>query len=425
MSNKQYEIYTNTDIPWIQKLPSHWDIWKIATRFPVIGSGTTPKSGNEDFYEDGGIPWLNTGDLNDFDLYECQKSLSQLAVETHSTLKLYKHPSVVIALYGATIGKVAKLNFDTTVNQACCVISGRSDEELRYLFYTLLAAREHILSLSLGGGQPNISQDTVRTLRVAIPPEDEISGIVRFLDRETTKIDELIQKQERLIELLNEELQCITSRLIGRGPNTDVELKTSGVDLFDKHPKHWTVKKFKFCATLIQKKTEEKTNVVALENIESWTGKFIETDSKYEGDGISFERDDVLFGKLRPYLAKVYIAKNDGQAFGDILVFRGQRFINAHYLFHLILNDEFIKLVNSSTYGTKMPRANWDFIGNIKIPVPPLDEQHEIVKIIESKEIVFGNLTRKAHESILLLKEHRASLISAAVTGKIDVRELV
>lgn len=413
------------DIPWVGRLPAHWDIWKMATRFPIIGSGTTPKSGNADFYEDGGIPWLNTGDLNDFDLYECEKSLSQLAIDTHSTLRLYKHPSVVIALYGATIGKVAKLNFDTTVNQACCVISGKSNVELKHLFYSLIAAREYILSLSFGGGQPNISQDTVRSLRVLVPPLDEITAIVKFLDREVVKIDELIEKQERLIELLKEEIQSITSRLLVCGFNPDSELIDSGIDWIGRIPKHWKVKKFKFIASLIQEKTEEKTNVVALENIESWTGGLIQTESKYDGDGMSFQQGDVLFGKLRPYLAKVLFTQSSGQAFGDILVFRAKKDINPSYLYRVVLNSEFIKLVNSSTYGTKMPRANWDFIGNIKIAVPPLDEQIEIVNKLDSKVVIFEKLTTKAKKAIELLKEHRASLISAAVTGKIDVRKSV
>ncbi len=207
-------------------------------------------------------------------------------------------------------------------------------------------------------------------------------------------------------EIMKAQLHPTDSSLIGGGLNPNVKFKTSEVALTQNSPKQWAVQKFKFFTTLRQIKTAEKTNVIALENIESSTGKFIETDSKYEGDGLAFERDDVLFGKLRPYLAKVFLTKNDGQAFGDILVFRAKCSIRASYLFYLILSNEFIKLVNSSTYGIKMPRANWDFIGNIKIPLPSITEQTKISNFLDSETAKIDELIQKQKKLIDLL-EHK------------------
>ncbi len=437
MNNKRYETFVNTNIPWMSALPSHWDVWKLATRFPVIGSGTTPKSGNAEFYEDGGVPWLNTGDLNDSELNECEKALSQLAIDTHSTLKLYRHPSVVIALYGATIGKVAKLSFDTTVNQACCVISGKSEEELRHLFYTLLAAREHILSLSLGGGQPNISQDTVRSLRVPIPPIDEISAIVDFLDRETAKIDELIQKQEKLIELLNEKRKTAISRAVTRGLNSNTRMKDSGDSLLGLIPESWTAKPFKSVV-----KFQEGPGIMA---------------EDFQQSGIPLLRVSCIKDRYTTLDGCMYLDPEKVQKkwnhfrvkSGDLLISASATmgtvtevtpevagsvpytgiirlfpsdFINKDFLALFVVSDLFLTQIDLLKTGTAIQHFGPYHLKQMKIVVPPIPEQIEIMAQISKVISHIDELIMKAGSAILLMKEHRASLISAAVTGKIDVR---
>jgi len=248
--------------------------------------------------------------------------------------------------------------------------------------------------------------------------------IADFLEVESLKIDSLINEQEKLIDLLGEKNQALIGQFISKGLNPDAALKDSGESWIGQIPNFWELKKLKYCVELIQEKTQAKDNVIALENIESWTGRYIETNSEFEGDGVSFIKNDVLFGKLRPYLAKVFLATDDGQAFGDLLIFRASTSMTPEFLFKLLLNKNFIDLVNSSTYGAKMPRASWDFIGNIKIPLPSTEEQEEIVKKINSEQTSIEKFIKVATRSIELLKERRASLISEAVTGKIDVREL-
>ncbi len=120
------------------RLPSHWQVWKLAHAFASIGSGTTPKSDNAQFYDEGTIPWINTGDLNDGVLIECTKRITQRAIAEHSTLRLYPPGALIFAMYGATIGKLGLLDFSATVNQACCVFSGRSPIAAKFLFYWFL-----------------------------------------------------------------------------------------------------------------------------------------------------------------------------------------------------------------------------------------------------------------------------------------------
>jgi len=214
MSFPRYPKYKDSGVEWLGQVPEHWEVWKLAHAFELIGSGTTPKSDNREYYEGGNIAWVNTGDLNDGELDECEKRITDLAIAHHSSLKTYPAGSLLIAMYGATIGKLAMLRFPATVNQACCVFAGKSAIVSKFMFYWFFGLRQQIISLATGGGQPNVSQDILRTLRVACPNDDEQTRIAAFLDQETAKIDELVAKQKRLIELLIEKHSSPTGFLV-------------------------------------------------------------------------------------------------------------------------------------------------------------------------------------------------------------------
>ena len=260
-------------------------------------------------------------------------------------------------------------------------------------------------------------------IKLVLPPKADQEKIVSFLDTETSRIDNLIAKQEKLIELLEEQRKSIISHAVTKGLNPNAPMKDSGVEWLGEVPESWVEQKIKFISKLINEKTSEKSNVIALENIESWTGKYIETESSFESDAVKFKKNDVLFGKLRPYLAKVYLVENQGEAVGDIYVLRPNKLIHPQFLKFFMLSEKFIDYVNSSTNGTKMPRANWDFIGCISIFLPHIKVQHEIVEYLESAVLKIELIINKQISLIEKLKEYRSSIISHAVTGKIDVRE--
>ncbi|MCW5602053.1 restriction endonuclease subunit S [Nitrosomonas sp.] len=425
MSFPRYERYKDSGVEWLGEVPAHWEVWKLPHAFRLIGSGTTPKSDNLAYYENGSIAWLNTGDLNDGELFDCEKRITELAMKDHSSLKLYRAGAMVIAMYGATIGKLAMLRFPATVNQACCVFSESSQIVSKFMFYWFLGLRQQIVSLATGGGQPNISQDILRGLRVACPRIEEQSTIAAFLDRETAKIDELIAEQQQLIELLKEKRQAVISHAVTKGLDPDVPMKDSGIEWLGEVPAHWELKRLKHCFRLLTEKTNRRENPVALENVESWSGRFIKTETVYEGDGVAFERGDILFGKLRPYLAKVYLTENKGEAIGDFHVLHPKGATYSRFSQYQILNREFIDVVDGSTFGAKMPRVSWDFLGNIILTVPPFSEQQTIASFLDRETTKVDELIAEAQRAITLLQERRTALISAAVTGKIDVRGLV
>ena len=194
------------------------------------------------------------------------------------------------------------------------------------------------------------------------------------------------------------------------------EYKASGVDWLGDVPAGWEVKKIRRQAFLITEKAAKSSNPVALENIEGWTGKFISSGSSFEGDGVSFKTGDILFGKLRPYLAKVYVAENPGEAVGDFHVLRFLLGTDSNFCGYLLRTPSFINTVSSSTYGAKMPRVNWDFLGSMGTPIPPLPEQEAIAAFLDRETGRIDELVHKKKCLIEKLKEQRTAVISAAVT---------
>lgn len=197
--------------------------------------------------------------------------------------------------------------------------------------------------------------------------------------------------------------------------------KDSGIQWWEEIPTHWDLKKAKHMFSLVTENVSDSSlSKIALENIESWTGKYIETDSDFMGEGVEFKKDDILFGKLRPYLAKVYKAEFAGQAVGDIYVFRGKEEQNPEYLKYLLLSYPFISVVDGSTYGAKMPRANWNFISHLVLPCPPKTEQVIIAAYLDHKVSQIDATIAEKEQMLEDLKNYRSAIISEAVTKGLD-----
>lgn len=203
----------DSGIEWIGEIPEHWDYKKITHCFNLIGSGTTPSSTTSEYYENGKINWLQTGDLNDGIITRTSKLITQKAFDDLN-LKIYPSNSLIIAMYGATIGKVGLLKIDTTTNQACCVLADPKGVFVNYVFYWFIANKDRVLSLGYGGGQPNISQETIKSLRIHCPPTTEQTQIVTYLDKKTKKIDNQLTLEQKKIDLLKEYRQSLISEVV-------------------------------------------------------------------------------------------------------------------------------------------------------------------------------------------------------------------
>lgn len=201
-------------IDWIGDIPEHWTIRKTAQIFHGIGSGTTPTSGSNKYYSEDGVNWLQTGDLNDGNINNTSKKITTTALTDFSSLKIYPKGSIVIAMYGATIGKLGKLNIETTTNQACCVLPKSNEIDNDFAFYVFWAGKRALINSAYGGGQPNISQDTIKSFKLALPPLSEQQAIADYLDKKCAAIDGLKAKLTKKRETLTELRQSIISEVV-------------------------------------------------------------------------------------------------------------------------------------------------------------------------------------------------------------------
>lgn len=203
----------DSGIEWIGKIPETWKCTKLGWLYPNMGSGTTPDTNNLNYYSEGGYNWLQTGDLNDGVITDTSKHITELAVNERG-MRIYPSGSVVVAMYGATIGKVGLLSIDTTTNQACCVLPITENIYNRYTFYVMQSSKMSLISKSVGGGQPNISQTIIKEHKIPVPPLHEQQAIASYLDSKTSKIDSVIKSLEVQLNDLNALKQSIISEAV-------------------------------------------------------------------------------------------------------------------------------------------------------------------------------------------------------------------
>ena len=412
MEFKQYSSYKNSGVEWLGDVPEHWGMNRLGVHF----RNRKEKVSDKDFKplsvtKHGIVPQLEHAAKSD----------------NGDNRKLVRKGDYVINSRSDRKGSSGLADLDGSVSLINIVLTPFKTIHPKFSHYLLRSYLFQEEFYKYGHGIVadlwTTNYEDMRNIHLALPSVSEQTQISNFLEQETTRIDNLISKQEKLIELLEEQRKSIISHAVTKGLNPNAPMKDSGVEWLGEVPESWVEQKIKFISKLINEKTSEKSNVIALENIESWTGKYIETESSFESDAVKFKKNDVLFGKLRPYLAKVYLVENQGEAVGDIYVLRPNKLIHPQFLKFFMLSEKFIDYVNSSTNGTKMPRANWDFIGCISIFLPHIKVQHEIVEYLESAVLKIELIINKQISLIEKLKEYRSSIISHAVTGKIDVRE--
>lgn len=193
----------DSGIEWLGEVPKHWDIWKITHAIDSVGSGTTPKSDNPLYY-DGEHLWVTTSELRESLINDTKYKVTDLALKECSALKKYPKNSVAIAMYGATIGRLGILEKSATFNQACCVFSNSEILYYKFLYYWLWMRRPILISLSNGGGQPNLSQDDLKKLQIPLPAINEQLAIVEHIDITDKKIASMQKVVSKSINSLKE-----------------------------------------------------------------------------------------------------------------------------------------------------------------------------------------------------------------------------
>ena len=257
-------------------------------------------------------------------------------------------------------------------------------------------------------------------VRLLTAPIDEQKAIANYLDDHCAQIDSIIEEAKASINTYKKWKGSVIAEAITKGVSGNVRMRDTGVDWIGMMPVNWQCKKIKFFGQQTTERAESNDGFIGLENIESGSGHYVETSDKEimaEGTSIKIQKGDVIFGKLRPYLAKSYVAEKDCCGSTEFIVIHPFDCV-AKYLMYIMLSPKFVDVVNMSTYGAKMPRANWNYIGNIKAPYPPVEEQEEIVRFLDAKLEQIDALIREKKELIKDMEMYRKSLIYEAVTGK-------
>jgi type I restriction enzyme, S subunit len=436
----------------LHRFPAHWRVWKVAHAFGAIGSGTTPPSNEEQWYGEDEIAWVTTSELREGVIAKTAKCVTKAALKEFSALKVHPSGSLVVALYGATIGRLGILGIDAATNQACCVLAGPRDLEIRFVFYWLQAFRQVIIDLNAtGGGQPNISQDVVSSLRVPAPPRAEQLAIAAFLDRKTARIDALIEKKRRLIELLQEKRTALIVQTLTHGASNDGRTSAAaysadgdpldlGAGWLEAAPRDWTISRLGWHVDLLTGfpfKSElfafdDGTRLVRGDNVTEgelrWGEKARLWSESTQGLQRYFLRGgDVLIGMDGSKVGRNF-AMVAPEALPLLLVQRVARLrvkasMDCRFLYYLVGSSFFRNWVGLVRTDPAIPHISPYDIRNFPVALPPLAEQRVIAERLDRLLGAIDAAMGKVKEACEQLLEYRSALISAAVTGQIDVRE--
>jgi restriction endonuclease S subunit len=347
-----------------------------------------------------------------------------------SAVSAFRSGDVLFGKLRPYLAKAARPDFDGVCTTELLVLRPRPEVDRGYLFYSLLAQEfvRWINSLTYGTKMPRVSPEQVVSTAIGLPPIDEQRAIADFLDRETAKLDALLARIREGIERLSEFRTALITRGVTKGVDRKARLKQSDVAWLGEIPRHWEVRRLKYVASIRNEKLIEKPDglpYIGLEHVETSTGRLLlDVQPEFVESAVSaFRSGDVLFGKLRPYLAKAARPDFDGVCTTELLVLRPRPEVDRGYLFYSLLAQEFVRWINSLTYGTKMPRVSPEQVVSTAIGLPPIDEQRAIADFLDRETAKLDALLARIREGIERLKEYRTALISAAVTGKIDVRD--
>jgi len=406
MKLKQYLKYKESGVQWIDKIPESWTVKRGKFNYEIIGKTNIPASEGED---DGKYPFFTSGKNIKF----IDKSI-------------IKGEFIIVGDGG--IPNFEYYNGVFSYSDHCFLLRINKNNYTKFLYYYLLGKLDVLDALCFQGmGLRNLEKYSFNSFVSCWPPKEEQFIIASFLDKKISEINNLLKKDKKLIELLKEKRIVLINHIVTKGLNQKVKLKDSEIKWIGKIPEGWEVKKLKYFADEIKEKnvSDEKDIYLGLENIESFTCKILnyEDSNNIEGESIRFNENDILFGKLRPYLSKVTIMNKTGCCSSELIVYKSKRITYPKFLMYKLISKSYIDYVNSLTYGVKMPRADPVFLLNIKHALPSKLEQIKIAEYLDKATSKIDQTIQKIEKKIELLEEYKKSLIHHVVTGKVDVGE--
>ena len=435
-----YPEYKDSGVEWLGEIPNHWHSTKIKYGYEITLGKMLQKEAKSS--ADEFRPYLKAVNIQPFGVYLEQVGKMWFSPAELRNLKL-AYGDVLIS-EGGDVGRSAIWRnelpvcyFQNAINRA----RPRKNRSPRYLFYWMntLKSSEFIDILCNKATIAHYTAEKVENSPLFIPSYGEAENIANFLDHETAKIDILIDKQQQLIQLLKEKRQAVISHAVTKGLNPNAPMRDSGVEWLGEVPEHWEIR-------AVSKLSQKITNgyvgptrdILVPEGVPYIQATHIKK-GKVNFDSAYFVRQSWSDAHAKSILVRgdVLIVQT-GAGTGDIgLVTTSEEGFNCHALIIVqpvksVISGEFLSMAFQSQYGYSVlysirtggmhPHLNCGEVQFVKIPVPPINEQEEIIKHISEQVHKFDTLIGKQLLAIELMQERRTALISAAVTGKIDVR---
>lgn len=416
-----------------QYIPGNWDVaslrW-VSRRF----AGGTPDRNNPDFWTDGDIPWVNSGAVNQGIIREPSAFVTRAALKNGATRWAPKGALLIaLAGQGKTKGMVAQTEIDTTCNQSMGAICPDRRVHGRFLFWWLTSQYKSIRGLAGGDLRDGLNLDIVGAIPVPIPPPDEQRAIAAFLDRETVRIDALIEKKQRQTELLHERRVAYVSHVVTRGLSPSAPMKSSGFTWLGNIPKHWSLKRAKVVFREInERSTTGEEELLTVSHITGVTPRSEKDVNMFMAESLEdykrCEPGDLVINTMWAWMGALGVARCSGivSPSYNVYRFRGDGY-EPQYYDHLFRTPGFAEEIRCHSKGIWISRLRVypEEFFQIRLPCPPREEQHAIVDAIRKEIGNYDALQTKIEESIDRLREYRTALISAAVTGNVNVREEV
>lgn len=435
MRFKPYPKYKDSGVEWLGDIPEHWSV--IAIKHIVSTPVTDGPHETPEFVAEG-IPFVSAEAVSsgEIDFSKIRGYISKSDHIKYSKKYCPKRGDIFVIKSGATTGICAIVETDIEFNiWSPLAVIRCSKKTNNFFILNFLRSKNFQDAFALNwsfGTQQNIGMGVIENLRVTVPPQQEQTAIANFLDRETRRINALVEEKNRFIELLKEKRQALISHAVTKGLDPTVKMKDSGVDWLGEVPEHWDIKKIKHIFE-IRKRIAGKEGYPVL----SITQRGIKVKDTISGEGqLAMDYSKYQFVEIGDFAMNhmdlltgyVDISNFHGVTSPDYRVFAltDSNSLDKYYLY--LMQMGYTNKIFFS-YGQGVANiGRWRFqtepFINFYVPYPNKKEQQQIVDFLDRQTAKIDTLIQETQTSIELLKEHRSALISAAVTGKIDVREV-
>lgn len=419
----------NSGIEWIGIIPSDRVKCKIKNVCAFIGSGTTPSSHNLSFY-DGDIFWIQSGDLYGTSfIQDTSVKVTKLATKVYSTLKIYKSPYIVMAMYGGSVGNISISLIDACVNQATCCLQPNFKIYLKFLYYWLVFCKVDFLSLAAGGGQPNISQNKIKNEVIFVPGLNEQKAIANYLDIKCTEIDALSDDIQTQIDTLEQYKKSTVFEAVVRGIQCTV-MKSTDSDVWSSIPQNWFLVDIKYLFEIVKRIAgKEGYDILAVtqkgikvKDISNNEGQIA---ANYSGYQLVYPTDYVM-NHMDLLTGWVDCSTKFGVTSPDYRVFRlkNKGKYDLGYYKYVMQCCYMCRIFYSlgrgvSNFGRwRLPTS---VFLNFKVPVPPIEEQRQICNYLDTTCAKIDAIIAQKQEQLAVLADYKKSLIYEYVTGKKEV----